>query len=60
MTSIIFANFVETSYSYCLVMNEYIQFKHLLEYFVSHLEWAVNQINFIPDIKLISHLFLNS
>lgn len=24
-------------------MNEYIQFKHLLEYFVSHLEWAVNQ-----------------
>ena len=24
-------------------MNEYIQFKHLLEYFVSHLEWTVNQ-----------------
>lgn len=24
-------------------MNEYIQFKHLLEYFVSHLEWVLNQ-----------------
>lgn len=23
-------------------MNEYIQFKHLLEYFVSHLEWVLN------------------
>lgn len=42
-------------------MNEYIQFKHLLEYFVSHLEWVLNQnpshvgyqtyIASIPDFK---------
>lgn len=42
-------------------MNEYIQFKHLLEYFVSHLEWVLNQnpshvgyqtyIAPIPDFK---------
>ena len=24
-------------------MNEYEQFKHLLEYFVAHLEWCVNE-----------------
>lgn len=32
-------------------MNEYIQFKHLLEYFVSHLEWAVNQNQFHPGYQ---------
>lgn len=38
-------------------MNEYEQFKHLLEYFVSHLEWLVNKDVTFPGYEIyIKHL----